>query len=164
MFRILDSSEHTDLVVKVNDAEYKVHKLIFCGLSRFFEKACKNFKEAETGVVELKHGDPEMLRHMITWIKTGEYCDDSTCSLTQQATAEKMVEEAAVPATDTEEGWNSIDDDETGIQTSSDEYRGSDTTSAPDMDASGYHGYCQHPITFDIEMFALAGKKFTLHL
>jgi hypothetical protein len=48
---------------------YKLHQAIVCPQSKFFEGACRSglsaFKEANTGIIDLSHDDPEEIRHMV---------------------------------------------------------------------------------------------------
>jgi hypothetical protein len=82
-----------------------VHKLVFCSLSKFFDKACNNFKEAETGIVVLKHGDVEVLHRMMAWFKTGEYCEASSCLGGNQKVADEQSDEQTLwPSAQQREG------------------------------------------------------------
>jgi hypothetical protein len=128
----------------VGNVKYKVYKLVFCTLSKFFEKAVKNFKEAETGVVELKHGDEKLLHQLVAWFKTGEYCNGELCRSAKEPRNDK---EADISIN------NLVANGEEEV------------VADPDDEAEEWTGdqKCRHPLTFHVNMFALAGNFFCSH-
>lgn len=58
--------KYSDLTVKCNSREYAVHRAILCSRSGFFDGACSNqFREAQTGLIDLSEEDEEAVEHMI---------------------------------------------------------------------------------------------------
>lgn len=58
--------KYSDLTVKCNSREYNVHRAILCSRSGFFDGACSNqFREAQTGLIDLSEEDEEAVEHMI---------------------------------------------------------------------------------------------------
>jgi BTB/POZ domain len=53
---------------------YKVHKVVLCGQSDFFKKACNGgFREASSGVIEMKEDDPAAVKAMLQFFYTFDY-------------------------------------------------------------------------------------------
>ena len=62
----------SDVTVKCGDREWKLHKNILCSRSEWLEKALTGqFKEADTGVVEIQSFDPEAIDWLLQYIYTG---------------------------------------------------------------------------------------------
>lgn len=193
----LRSGEHADIVIKVGDDEYRMHKLVLCAQSKFFQKACRNFKvgscehekrqfvladalqEAETNVIELHHGEPEMLRNMIDWIRFGYYCD-STCrplpqpwrSQDQQSGAPTEIY-GSTGSNEHRSQTNTEDNDNVGsdehLSQAMDEQNHVDVIAADGWPAGPWAcdgvnrpTKCHHSLSFDVKMFALAGKQFII--
>lgn len=58
--------KYSDLTVKCNYRQWSVHKAIVCSRSGFFDGACSHqFREAETGVIDLSEDDEEAVEQMI---------------------------------------------------------------------------------------------------
>ncbi|KAK5740481.1 hypothetical protein LTR17_004518 [Elasticomyces elasticus] len=66
--------EFTDLIIKCDDRQWRVHRLIVCAQSPFFVKACAGlFKEASEGVITLKEDKPSVVDAMINYFYTFDY-------------------------------------------------------------------------------------------
>lgn len=58
--------KYSDLTVTCNYRQWSVHKAILCSRSGFFDGACSNqFREADTGVIDLSEDDEEAVEQMI---------------------------------------------------------------------------------------------------
>ncbi|KAF4541493.1 putative btb poz domain protein [Lasiodiplodia theobromae] len=72
-----DTGLYSDLRIKDrNGHEYAVHRNIVCGQSPVLANACKTehgFKEAQTGVIDLEHDDPDAVKAMLEFMYTGSY-------------------------------------------------------------------------------------------
>ncbi|KAE9964439.1 hypothetical protein BLS_008371 [Venturia inaequalis] len=79
----LDSGDHSDLTIKCNDRDFKVHRMVLCPQSPFFAKAVKKhaFEEGQTGVISMNHDDPDAIEAMLQFLYTGDY---NTENLTMQ--------------------------------------------------------------------------------
>ena len=159
--RTLASTEHSDLKVKIGHIELKVHKIIVCSLSKFFEKACRNFKvsvmeqsclwwelltrpqEAQTGVIELHHGDHKILQCMMAWFNTGGYCDREGCR-------ENNAPKIKTIASDENTQQNGATHESTGPES----YKENDDAQ------SGWGPSLCHSLLLEVQLFALAGKLF----
>ncbi|KAI0477224.1 BTB/POZ protein [Xylariaceae sp. FL0804] len=72
LHRLLSSSDLSDVVLKCEGREWKLHKLMLVTRSKWFEKAlCGDFKEAQNNEVILEEQDPEIVNLMVHWIYTG---------------------------------------------------------------------------------------------
>ncbi|KAH0292288.1 hypothetical protein M436DRAFT_60948 [Aureobasidium namibiae CBS 147.97] len=66
--------KYSDLTVKCNSREYNVHRAILCSRSGFFDGACSNqFREAQTGLIDLSEEDEEAVEHMIHYFYHLDY-------------------------------------------------------------------------------------------
>lgn len=66
--------KYSDLTVKCNSREYNVHRAILCSRSGFFDGACSNqFREAQTGLIDLSEEDEEAVEHMIHYFYYLDY-------------------------------------------------------------------------------------------
>ena len=60
------NSKYSDLQVTCNYQQWSVHKAIVCSRSGFFDGACSSqFREGNTGVIDLSEDDEEAVGHMI---------------------------------------------------------------------------------------------------
>ncbi|KAH7037547.1 uncharacterized protein B0I36DRAFT_380724 [Microdochium trichocladiopsis] len=66
----LASGKHSDCVVTCGVDEYRLHKVVLCSQSSFFDRA---FSEKETGRVELREDCPQTINAMIEFLYTGDY-------------------------------------------------------------------------------------------
>ncbi|QDS69893.1 hypothetical protein FKW77_000815 [Venturia effusa] len=75
--RMLETGKHADLVLRCTEdgKEFRVHKAIVCGQSKFFEKACEpgNFKEAKDNAINLTIGDSSTIHLLLVYIYTAQY-------------------------------------------------------------------------------------------
>ncbi|KAI5356832.1 putative BTB/POZ domain-containing protein [Septoria linicola] len=70
------SHDHSDLVIRCKDREWKVHRLVVCSQSEPIDKAVRDFKEGEDGVYSMKEQDPQVVEALIRYLYTFEYGDD----------------------------------------------------------------------------------------
>lgn len=58
--------KYSDLTVVCGSKRWAVHKAILCSRSGFFDGACSNqFRESQTGLIDLSEDDEEAIEHMI---------------------------------------------------------------------------------------------------
>lgn len=76
--RLRFSSKYSDLTVTCNYRQWSVHKAIVCSRSGFFDGACSSqFREGNTGVIDLSDDDEEAVGHMINckdWMRSSRRC------------------------------------------------------------------------------------------
>ncbi|KAK4900855.1 hypothetical protein LTR27_002038 [Elasticomyces elasticus] len=66
--------KHWDLIIKSEDKEWRVHKLILCSQSAFFAKACEGgFQEASANVITLKEDNSDAVGAMMRYLYTADY-------------------------------------------------------------------------------------------
>ncbi|OJD32300.1 btb poz-like protein [Diplodia corticola] len=77
LVNIWKSSEYSDLLIRCNNGdEHRAHRVILCSQSEFFRRACNpktGFKEALSGIIELRHDDPSTVRAMLEFCYTFTY-------------------------------------------------------------------------------------------
>jgi len=73
---LLKSGRYSDLTIKCQEREFKVHKAVVCMQSSFFE-ACVDggFRESLDGVINLADDDPDTVSRMLSYIYTMNYSD-----------------------------------------------------------------------------------------
>ncbi|KAG8533296.1 uncharacterized protein KY384_002079 [Bacidia gigantensis] len=82
---LLESGKYTDMTISCGEDIYKLHKLVICPQSSFFEKACMGpFKEATSRVIDLSHDEANAVKRMVSFLYTTEY-DDSPPSLNSKS-------------------------------------------------------------------------------
>ncbi|MCJ1282827.1 hypothetical protein MMC26_002153 [Xylographa opegraphella] len=70
------TSKYSDLVIRCHEREWKVHRVVICPRSKFFEIACDgDFKESKTGQINLVDDDPDVVDHMIDYLYRMDYDD-----------------------------------------------------------------------------------------
>lgn len=66
--------KYSDLIVQCNTRQWAVHRAILCSRSAFFDGACSGqFREAETGIIDLSEEDEEAVEHMIHYFYHLDY-------------------------------------------------------------------------------------------
>ncbi|KAI1013631.1 hypothetical protein LB503_010605, partial [Fusarium chuoi] len=71
---LLKTGDYSDLVIVCGQARHKVHKAVICPRSAFFKAACgSEFKEAQTGEIELPDDDPFAVSMMIEYLYHQKY-------------------------------------------------------------------------------------------
>ncbi|KAL1627687.1 hypothetical protein SLS56_006219 [Neofusicoccum ribis] len=75
--KYLDTGLYSDLCIKDSDGhEYAVHHILVCGQIPVLENACKpesGFKEAQSGVINLKDDDPSAVKAMLEFMYRGTF-------------------------------------------------------------------------------------------
>ncbi|PCD23850.1 hypothetical protein BFJ63_vAg11781 [Fusarium oxysporum f. sp. narcissi] len=71
---LLKTGDYSDLVISCGKDQYRVHKAIICPRSDFLKAACDGeFKEAQTGTIDLPDDDPVAVRMMIEYLYHDTY-------------------------------------------------------------------------------------------
>ncbi|GAB1726533.1 hypothetical protein NU195Hw_g2458t1 [Hortaea werneckii] len=69
-----ETGEGSDMTIKCENREFKVHKVLVSAASPILKAACQNgMKESQTGVVEHKTFDADTLERMLEFIYTRDY-------------------------------------------------------------------------------------------
>lgn len=64
--RLHVGGKYSDLTITCNYKQWAVHKAIVCSRSGFFDGACSHqFREADTGVIDLSDEDEDAVEEMI---------------------------------------------------------------------------------------------------
>ncbi|KAM0139911.1 hypothetical protein ACHAP3_002972 [Botrytis cinerea] len=72
--QLYTTGKYTDLVVKCQGKEFKVHRAIVCSQSKPLAAALDNgFKEATDGVFDFEDDEPEIVEYMIKFLYDGIY-------------------------------------------------------------------------------------------
>lgn len=70
--------KYSDLTITCNYKQWAVHKAIVCSRSGFFDGACSHqFREAETGVIDLSEDDAEAVEQMIHFLYYLDYLNET---------------------------------------------------------------------------------------
>ncbi|KAI9776086.1 MAG: hypothetical protein M1839_000599 [Geoglossum umbratile] len=73
----LNSAKYSDLIIRCEGREFKVHKIILCGQSKYFSTICDgDWKEAAENVIDLKEDDARVIEAMLHFFYRFNY-DDS---------------------------------------------------------------------------------------
>ncbi|UKZ80326.1 hypothetical protein TrVFT333_008084 [Trichoderma virens FT-333] len=89
---MLRSGQFSDLTLVCQGKEFKIHKVVACPQSPVFSAAVSGeFKESQTGVIEIELFDSETVRRMVEFLYTGNYdCnqpqEQNTAATTDAAT------------------------------------------------------------------------------
>ncbi|KAL5115328.1 hypothetical protein ACEQ8H_006773 [Pleosporales sp. CAS-2024a] len=86
----LGSEKYSDLTITCGDDVHKVHKLVVCARSGFFQCAERFGKEAESGVIDLPEDEPAIIKLLLEFLYTSEY----TPHLPPYKTAEELAKES----------------------------------------------------------------------
>ncbi|KAF5569597.1 hypothetical protein FPANT_13896, partial [Fusarium pseudoanthophilum] len=71
---LLKTGKYSDLTISCGNDQYRVHKAIICPRSNFFEAAFSGeFKEAQTGEIDLPDDDPVAVKMMIEYLYHDTY-------------------------------------------------------------------------------------------
>ncbi|KAL9113939.1 MAG: hypothetical protein Q9227_002073 [Pyrenula ochraceoflavens] len=71
---LLSRGLYSDIVVKLDEYQWNLHRSIITAQSKFFNRMCDSpFKEAQDGVVILHDDEPSLFARLITYMYTGEY-------------------------------------------------------------------------------------------
>ncbi|CAD6452436.1 d4056d1d-17c9-4a40-a8c6-e9e427991c66 [Sclerotinia trifoliorum] len=88
--------KYSDLIVKYQGKESKVHRAIFCPQSKPLAAAIDHgFKEATTGVITFEEDDPEIVEYMIKFLYVGTY---NVFARMNKLTASEMLQNATSSA------------------------------------------------------------------
>ncbi|EEU40680.1 uncharacterized protein NECHADRAFT_76077 [Fusarium vanettenii 77-13-4] len=71
---LLSSGDYSDMTIRCQGREFKTHRAIVCSQSSFFKKALgSNFKEGDSGIVDLPEDDPNTVQSFLEFLYTGTY-------------------------------------------------------------------------------------------
>ena len=72
--RFLDTGKHSDFIIECGGHEMKVHKILLCAKSDFFDRLCASpFQESSTSRVKLDGEHPAILARVLLFIYTDTY-------------------------------------------------------------------------------------------
>ena len=76
--RAFNTGRYSDFLIRCRGREWKVHRLIICNRSEYFERAANGrFAEAQNGVLDLEEEDPAILSKVLQFIYTARFVVDS---------------------------------------------------------------------------------------
>ncbi|KAJ4415923.1 hypothetical protein N0V82_007044 [Gnomoniopsis sp. IMI 355080] len=79
--KLLESGDFADATVVCGDRTWKVHRAVLASRSTWFKKAlCGSFKEAQTGVINMREQDPSHIDYVLRHI----YGEDIAASATKE--------------------------------------------------------------------------------
>ncbi|KAE9963533.1 hypothetical protein BLS_009202 [Venturia inaequalis] len=69
------SGKYSDLIVQSGAREFKVHKVVICEQSEWFEKATKDntFLESQTGIIKMNEDEPDSVAAMLEYLYKDDY-------------------------------------------------------------------------------------------
>ncbi|KAG7009190.1 hypothetical protein G7Y79_00003g010580 [Physcia stellaris] len=75
----LETGKYSDFTITCCAREWKVHRVILCSQSKYFELACeeKKFKEGASRILALEEDDADMVDHMLRFLYTSYYPNDA---------------------------------------------------------------------------------------
>ncbi|RTE73911.1 hypothetical protein BHE90_011665 [Fusarium euwallaceae] len=77
LHNLLSSGAYSDMTIRCQGREFKTHRAIVCSQSSFFDKALSsNFKEGESGIVDLPDDDPKTVESFLEFLYTGTFSVD----------------------------------------------------------------------------------------
>ncbi|EOD49414.1 putative btb poz domain protein [Neofusicoccum parvum UCRNP2] len=97
--KALQAGEYSDLTIRLsNGEELKGHRIILCTHCEFFANAVKNgnFKEGQTGVIEMKNDPPGAVKKLIEYLYTEDYKIDQHMNVPMKLAADAEVYAVAV--------------------------------------------------------------------
>ncbi|KAF2094459.1 hypothetical protein NA57DRAFT_80267 [Rhizodiscina lignyota] len=69
-----DNGKHSDVVIRCQWKVFKLHKIVLCSGSKFFQKALEGpFKESHANEIDLSHHDPLLMNQMLRFMYVGNY-------------------------------------------------------------------------------------------
>ncbi|KAL1627686.1 hypothetical protein SLS56_006218 [Neofusicoccum ribis] len=93
------AGEYSDLTIRLsNGEELKGHRIILCTHCEFFANAVKhgNFKEGQTGVIEMKNDPPGAVKKLIEYLYTEDYKIDQHMNVPMKLAADAEVYAVAI--------------------------------------------------------------------
>ncbi|KAI9708215.1 MAG: hypothetical protein M1820_004169 [Bogoriella megaspora] len=73
-----DCNDLSDFTVTCSGRKWRVHKLVLCAQSSYFQKLCTGeFEEAAKGIADLKGEEPDEINTMLEFCYTCRYTDDN---------------------------------------------------------------------------------------
>ncbi|EXJ70004.1 uncharacterized protein A1O5_07077 [Cladophialophora psammophila CBS 110553] len=86
LFRVYHSGAFTDLTITCAGENFKVHTVVVCTQSPFFNTACSGpWKESQNTIVDLAEDDIEVVRRMIEFFYRADYTDFKDEKFTRHA-------------------------------------------------------------------------------
>ncbi|KAL2002768.1 hypothetical protein VTN02DRAFT_5986 [Thermoascus thermophilus] len=68
---------YSNFTIVCGGSEWKVHRVILCAQSPYFQKICKEcYQEGENRRLELKEEDPDVIQAVLDFLYTGDYETD----------------------------------------------------------------------------------------
>jgi hypothetical protein len=97
---LLETNAYSDLVLRCQDRELKVHSAVVCTQSPVFKVAlASGLREATTGIYTIEEYDAEAVAHMVNFLYSGKYPDPDGRAAKELVDAEAGPKPAApVPA------------------------------------------------------------------
>jgi hypothetical protein len=84
---LLETGKWSDLVIKCRGKEWKVHRNIVCLVSKPLAAALEHlFKESLTGEITFEDEDSNTVDRFLTFLYSGDYCDNATIATAKGAT------------------------------------------------------------------------------
>ncbi|KAI7304984.1 hypothetical protein KC367_g2874 [Hortaea werneckii] len=71
--RAFESSKHADLTVVCQGRQWRVHKVLLCAQSEWFEKSCAECRRAQEGVITFPEDETDAIEAMLYWFYEFDY-------------------------------------------------------------------------------------------